>query len=336
MAETVYLIDEYVSTTAGEPYRLFPFGALYKGGKKRVIDAAYAARFRLPHFKPPIKLGSHEEATPAGGQIIGLEVRADGLYAIPELTDQGAAALSRGDYRYHSPEVIWETGGLEDPATGEILAGPLIVGDALLHTPHLGEAAALYSIEPVGEEHDMADENVSVPKPIWDKFTAWLDNLTAPRNETPPAPVVEPEQLTALTTERDQYKAELETLRAEQAAANERAAIVAQLQDQEKFGGMYIELGKAEEAAGMLSGMNADQRDWVMRTFSAHAAQINTSALYSERGSTGAGAVSDPSAALDAEIKRVATEKKIGYHEAFAIVGAEKPEMFNAVYGKEK
>ena len=144
-----YLIDVFATVKPGVAYRLFPFGVIVKNGVKREITPEYARRFRLPHFKPPIKLGSHADTTPAGGFIVGLEVRDDGLYAIPEHTEQGAAVLADGSYRYHSPEVIWEGGGLENPADGEEIAGPLIVGDALLHTPHLGEAAALYNVEPM-------------------------------------------------------------------------------------------------------------------------------------------------------------------------------------------
>ena len=151
-SEYVYLPEEYVSVSLGEPFRLLPFGKLVKGGKVREITAELANRFRLPHFKPPIKLGSHKDETPAGGFIVGLEVRNDGLYGIPQVTEKGQKAFDEGDYRYHSPEIIWEGNGYEDPQTGETIEGPLIVGDALLHTPHLGERAAMYSFEPINQE----------------------------------------------------------------------------------------------------------------------------------------------------------------------------------------
>src|SRR5512146_469153 len=100
MPESMFLIDQYVSTRPGEPYRLLPFGRIVKNGTARDITRELAGKFRLPHFKPPIKLGSHEETTPAGGHIIGLQVRDDGLYAVPEMTDKGAKSLDEGDYKY--------------------------------------------------------------------------------------------------------------------------------------------------------------------------------------------------------------------------------------------
>jgi len=157
-----YVITDFVTVAAGEPFRLLPFGQIVKNGRKREVTRELAARFRLPHFRPPIKLGSHKDETPAGGHIVALEVRDDGLYAVPEYNDEGAAALARGAYRYHSPEIVWE-GGLEDPQTGDVQDGPLIIGDALLHTPHLGEAAALYTADITQGEQKMNEGTVTVP-----------------------------------------------------------------------------------------------------------------------------------------------------------------------------
>lgn len=144
---SMFVMDNYVQVQPGQPYRLFPFGKIIKGGFTHVITPDYAKKFKLPHFKPAIKLGSHEDTTPAGGSISKLEVREDGLYAYPDLTEKGSKALAEGDYKYHSPEVLWDDGVIENPQTGELMSGPFIVGDALLHTPHLGEDAALYSAE---------------------------------------------------------------------------------------------------------------------------------------------------------------------------------------------
>ena len=92
-------ILEFVNTKPGDPIRLFPFGKLFKNGKLIEFTKELAARFRLPHFKPPIKLGSHNDDQAAGGHITGLEVRDDGLYAHVELTDKGGEALVAGDFR---------------------------------------------------------------------------------------------------------------------------------------------------------------------------------------------------------------------------------------------
>jgi len=335
--ETTYLLDQYVTTKAGDPYRLFPFGVIYKGGHKREITPEIAAQFTLPHFKAPIKLGSHGETTPAGGHILALEVRADGLYCVPEFTTKGLKAVEDGDYRYHSPEVIWE-GGYEDPKTGDLIPGPLIVGDALLHTPHLGEAAALYSVEINSNPGGQIMDEVTIPKSLFEKFTAWIDSLTAkpvpapepapeptPEPVTPPA-VVELEKFNAVQAELDQFKAEKAQLEADKARAELLGAITADLKDADKYGSMYVEVKAVDEAAGMLATMTPEQREWCMRNFSAHAAQIKAGNLTAEIGSTGEG-VKDARVALDAAIHAVMDEKHVDYNAAFAEVRATKPEL---------
>lgn len=339
--DSIYLLDEFVITIPGEPYRLFPFGKIVKNGIPRFITPELAAKFRLPHFRPAIKLGSHREETPAGGHIIALQVREDGLYAVPEFNPDGLTALEKGAYRYHSPEVIWE-GGFEDPKTGEIIEGPLIVGDALLHMPHLGEDAALYQIQP--KESVMTDQ-YTVPKSLWDRFEAWLDGLTkgevletAPRQPDPePDPTPDPAQseaFQAAVAERDQFKAELEKLQAEREAAEKLAAIRAEF-DTEEFGMSYIELGKSDEAARMLAGMTDEQRTWVLQNFKALSKQIDESALTGERGTAGAGvdAGDSPVEKLNAAILARTTEKEISYGQAAQEIQTEQPDLVKAAYG---
>jgi hypothetical protein len=335
----------FVSTQPGEPFRLMPYGVIYKGGKKREFTREYAAKFSLPHFKPPIKLGSHEETTPAGGHIVGLEVREDGLYAIPEHNEAGIEAINKGAYRYNSPEILWE-GGFEDPKTGKLIEGPLIIGDALLHMPHLGEAAALYQSTPFDEEVSMAEETVSVPKGFWDKLMDRFDSLFGAKVE-PPAPVVsepvvKPDEFSAVQAERDQFKAEAERLKAEaDARAAEaqamalKAGIVADLQNPEKYGSVWIELPKVQEAADMLASMTEEQRTWCTRNFSALAMQVKESNLTGELGSTGSGAGAGVTG-LHAQIEALAKEKSVSYNAAFEILRAEKPELFSAAYSRKE
>ncbi|MBU2249084.1 MAG: phage protease, partial [Gammaproteobacteria bacterium] len=304
-----YILTEYVSTTPGQPYRLLPLGTIHKGGKAREVTKELLLSFRLPHFKPPIKLGSHADEAPAGGHMLGLEVRDDGLWVIPELNGQGVKALGEGAYRYHSPEVLWE-GYLEDPATGNKIMAPLILGDALLHTPHLGEAAALYSIE---EVKPMTVETVEVPKSFWEKFTAWFDH----RMEEPaaaPEPEIEPEQFAAIAAERDEYKARIEALEAEEAL---KARV-------EKFGAILTETKLDPEAAGTLAGMTDEQADWVVQQFKALSAQIKESALISEIGTEQEAEVFDnPVLALDAAIHRIMEAEKVDYAVALSKAPAE-------------
>src|SRR3990172_324460 len=67
-----FILDEFVSVRPGQPYRLLKIGRLVKDGKERIITSELLSKFRLPHFKPAIKTGSHAEETPAGGHILAL------------------------------------------------------------------------------------------------------------------------------------------------------------------------------------------------------------------------------------------------------------------------
>lgn len=315
-----YLYDEFVKTEIGNGFRLFPFGVVTKNGKQHEITPEYARRFRLPHFKPAIKLGSHEDATPAGGHIIELEVREDGLYAIPEWNEQGLKVLNDGAYRYQSPEVIWDDGGLENPEGG-FIDGPLILGDALLHTPHLGDKAALYSVEPINyKEKDMAEETISLPKNIWEEYVAPLFKRSDPEKIE-----VVPEDYNAAKQERDEYKAKLEAIE----VAKVRAAKVEQY---------TTELGETKAdptMAELLADVPEETADAIMKQFRALSAQIDESALTEEKGTSGAGAdISDPKAAFNALVVAKSAEAKIDYNSAFDVVKAENADLFAQAFAK--
>lgn len=314
---SMYLIDEYISVAPGEPYRLFPFGKIYKDGKVREVTPELAAKFKLPHFKPPIKRGSHAESAPAGGHIKALEVRADGLWAIPEYNENGMSDVQSGAYRYHSPEVIWSDGDVfEDPQTGEFIQGPLIVGDALLHMPHLGEAAALYSVEPNTEGNENMSEQletVAVPKSFWDSFVAFFKPEPKPETEPVQAEEFDADQFAAVARERDEYKAEIDRMKSEA----ERAARV------ESFAAELKETKVNGEFAEILAGMDGEVAARFVQEFKALSAQINESALLDERGTEGDG----QEVTLDAAIKAKMADKKVDYATAFNLVRAESPEL---------
>jgi len=330
--DTTYLIDNYVNVKIGEPYRLLPFGKIIKNGKAREITPEYAKTFKLPHFKPPVKMGSHNDETFAGGHIIGLEVREDGLYAIPEWNDKGSTALSDGAYRYHSPEVIWDDGGLEDPKTGNLIQGPMILGDAMLHTPHLGEAVALYKIEPITQETNML-ENYAVPKNLWDKFNAFLESKLTPAE--PLKVEVIPDDYEAAKLERDELKSkQLEREQADKTAAV-KTELIAKLQKKEDFGALYTEPLAADEAANVLAGMNDEQREWVMKNIRALNAQADASKLLVETGSAG-GAIEDPKAAFNALVLKYGAEKKVDYNAAFEIIKTENADLFASAFARKE
>ena len=320
MSEQIFIndFDEFVSVKPGEAFRLFKYGDIYKGGKKRTVSKDKP--FKLPHFKPPIKLGSHDETTPAGGFITSLEMRDDGVYCIPELNEKGVEAFEDGSYRYHSPEVIWEGGYIEDPETGNKIHGPLIVGLAMMHTPHLGEQTAFYSYQ-ISEDNNMSELTQVVEKntTVIEKFMSLLGKQPEPEPEN------EPDNFEAIQAERDDFKAQLERFTAEKEKADLMSAIRGEF-DTEEYGMAYIELGKAKESAEMLAGMTEDQRKWVIDNFKAMSAQIKESALTDELGDD------DPleggADAFDAAIKAYAAEKSVSYADALAAVAKEKPELY--------
>lgn len=332
---STYLYDEFVSTKPGDPYRLFPFGKVVKGGRTRNITPAYAKRFRLPHFLPPIKLGSHEEVTPAGGHIISLSVRGDGncvlcdvgmckehgLWAQPEWNEKGNQAVIDGAYRYQSPEVIWDDGGLEDPKNGTAINGPLILGDALIHTPHLGDSAALYSIEPT-KESNMTEEMVTLPKGIWDKFFAPLFTKPAERIEV--IKEVVPEDYEAAKTQRDEYKAKIE---AQEAALLKSGRV-------EKFTAELKETKADVTLADMLADLPDDKAEQVMSQFRALSAQIKESELMGEKGTEGGNTEADPKASFNTIVLSIVKEKGINYNAAFEQAKAAHADLFKTAFPK--
>lgn len=319
---TSYFIDSFLTVKPGEPFRLLPFGTLVKNGKRREITPELARRFKLPHFQPAIKMGSHDDTTAAGGHIVGLEVREDGLYAVPEFNERGAAAIAAGAYRYHSPEILWE-GALENPQTGDPIVGPLIVGDALLHTPHLGEAAALYSIE----VKKSMDEQVSMPASLFERFMAAISPKSPDPTPEPAAPVVaEVEKFEALQAERDDLAAKVATMEAAQA----RGAKVQQ------FASELAETTLAEDAElhELLADLEGEKAAAIVQRVKAISEQARVAALTEDVGASGSDAGGDPATMLDAAVRERMTKTGENYGTALMGVGRERPELMAAYGGK--
>ena len=322
------VVDKFVTVQAGDAFRLLRYGPLVKGGRKRVITPELASRFRLPHFKPPLKLGSHKDETAAGGHIVALEVRDDGLWAVPEYNEEGAAAVRRGAFRYQSPEIVWE-GGFEDPETGKVIEAPLIVGAALLHTPHLGEAAALYSTEEISMYEN--DEQVSVG--LLEKLMAILRGPQATVElaaepvavETEAAaPAIAPDEYAAVVAQRDELAAELEAMKVQK----ERAARV------ELFEGELAEtpLSADGELHELLAGLGDDVAQALLKRLKALSAQSKVAELTADVGASENPAGS-PAEMLQAAIAARRAETKDDYIAALNYVRQTQPELVHSVYG---
>jgi len=338
MGKTIrYFVDSYVQTEVGEPFRLLPFGKLYRG--EHVIDFTpeMAERVRLPHYKPPIKLGGHADDLPAGGHIVGLEVRDDGLYGVPEWTEKGQQRMAEGDYRYQSPEILWD-GWIEDATTGNRTEGPAITGMALLHNPALGEAAAFYSAN--SDEHEEAhmSDTVQVPASIWERA---LDALTGGGQETQPEPNGQPpqpqrgesDQLAALkekagqvdelTAKVEQYESRIAEMEAQERRAERVAHFAAEFED--------TAAADDKELHEALADLDDEQADKIVQKFKALAAQVDDS-LEEDVGASGDGQGADsPQAKVDAAVKAKMTETGTGYVEAFEAVRREQPDLFQGL-----
>lgn len=321
--ETTYLLDNYTAVKTGEPYRLFPFGKIVKNGKVREITPESAAAFKLPHFKPPIKLGSHDEKTPAGGHMQKLFVRnegdsrTDGLWVLPEWNDKGGQALADGAYRYHSPEVIWEDGALENPTDGSMINGPLILGDALLHAPHLGEATALYKVE-INTGVQNMEENISFPRGFFEQYIAPLLKRAEPEVKT-----VVPEDYESTKQERDNFKAQIE----KQNAEVERKGRI------DKYSAELAETKADPTLAELLADLPEDKSELVMRQFKSLSEQIKDSNLTEEQGTEGA-PVGDAKAEFNAAVLAISAEKKIVYTAAFEEAKIKHADLFKSAFAK--
>lgn len=330
---TTFLIDEFaVLETIRDnllKIRLFPFGRLVKNGKERFITPELAARFRLPHFKPPLKLGSHANDQPAGGRIVSLEVGDDGLYGIVEATEKGQRVIADRDYNYHSPEVIWEDGFLEHPETGEEIRGPLIVGDALLHNPHLGESAALFSIEPIISDggDPMTDYTEMIPVSALDKLAAFFK-----RTESQP----EPEQPEPQPADQVDYATELQARDAEvERLSSEIQAMKAEQEHGQRVSHFAAELPKeGEDVHQLLAKMNGETAEMLTARFKALYAQIEHQP---DQDVGGAGSPEetgeDPVRVLNSAVEKYAAEHNVDYNKAFKAVALERPDLIQAYGG---
>jgi hypothetical protein len=327
-----FLIDEFRGVYKDEglntiKIRLFPFGKVFKGDDEISITPETASRFRLPHFKPPLKLGSHKEETPSGGSFVDLEVGDDGLYGLVELTDEGALAFSKKSYRYHSPEIIRAGRGLQDPISGETIEGPLLVGAALLHNPHLGEGAALYSVEPKLIDRG-ADKMEMTQVP-----TSWFERvMDAFKGQTPER---EPERQPEQQPVTDEFAVQLQEKDTEIEAYR---AKIKEMQDaqarQERVEHFASELpGEKEEVHVLLAGLDEEAAEALVVRFRALQAEVD---LQPGETAGARGADEEPMAPMDRlnkVVEEYASEKGINFIDAFEAVRAEQPELFRASGG---
>jgi len=328
----VYLPTEYATVVEpGDPLPLFPLVSIFKNGVERTAEII--SKLKLPHFLPPVKLGSHEEGTPAGAHIKGLFIRDGMVWGTPEMNDKGVKAIAEKHYKYLSPEVIWE-GGLEDPLTGNVIPAPLIVGAALLHTPHLGEATALYTVEPIEshkEKFTMTQEmdmvSVSTLEKIKEFFTTSTHDpeLQKPEPQQAAAPSEDyAAKLEAANKEAEKYKAEAERLQAERQQGERISYFASEFKE-------ATAVAEDKELHTLLAGLDEEIARELVTKFKALSAQIDESNLTSDVGEQSNGEGVNQALVFDAAVRKHMTEHKVNYNAAVSAVANQQPELWQEV-----
>ena len=150
---------------AGKPFRVMPLGTFKRGERTLTITKdnlqQMAANFEngRPRWKVPVYFGhptAEQPDPPKAGNIASVEVRDDGLYAVPEYTDKGKASVEGGEYQFVSPGVLWDKNGSAYVDEQGRQFDNVIEHVALTNRPFFGQHVALFS-EP-GVIENMHDE----------------------------------------------------------------------------------------------------------------------------------------------------------------------------------
>lgn len=322
MNDSIFVVDRYLTLTPGEPIRLLPIGKLVKNGNARELTKEFLAKFKLPGWFPAIKLGSHEDETPAGGHITDLEVREDGLWGIPELNDEGRKALEEGRYRYFSPEILW-SGYIENSETGDKIEGPVLMGLALLHNPHLAQRASLYHVEAIDEGViQMAETNQDmVSVGALERLKEFFAPAQPPAPEPQEVQTPEPVEVQTFAAEYQEAQAQVDQLTAQIAEMQQAQA------RNERIATYSADLGNyaGEELVGILADMPEEQADVVMQAFRALAAQAD--AITEEVGASGTQTPGTVQERVNAAIDAYMADHKVDRQTAAAAVAKEQPEL---------
>jgi len=150
---------------AGKPFRVMPLGTFKRGDRTLTITQddlqQMAANFEggRPRWKVPVYFGhptAEQPDPPKAGNVASVEVRDDGLYAVPEYTDKGKASVEDGEYQFVSPGVLWDKNGSAYVDEQGRQFDNVIEHVALTNRPFFGQHVALFS-EPGVVEKMMSD-----------------------------------------------------------------------------------------------------------------------------------------------------------------------------------
>lgn len=150
---------------AGKPFRVMPLGTFKRGDRTLTITKddlqQMAANFEggRPRWKVPLYFGhptAEQPDPPKAGNVASVEVRDDGLYAVPEYTDKGKTSVEAGEYQFTSPGVLWNKNGSAYVDEQGRQFDNVIEHVALTNRPFFGSHVALFS-EPGVVEKMMGD-----------------------------------------------------------------------------------------------------------------------------------------------------------------------------------
>ncbi len=157
----------------GSPFRIFPIGSFKREDRtieltsdklKRIKDNYEQMR---PRWHIPIYPGHPTEAQPDPpkiGNIASLDVREDGLYAMPEFTEEGKRLVESGAYEYCSPGILWSGYRDED---GKEYDTEVMDHLALSNKPFFGSRTAIFS----------SDEALMKENDAFAQFKEWFTEL---------------------------------------------------------------------------------------------------------------------------------------------------------------
>ena len=174
----------------------------------------------------------------------------------------------------------------------------------------------------------MTVETVEVPKKWYEGLGDFFKKENGPDTETK-EPEEKPDEFTAVEKERDEFKSQLDTMKAKQEQAELFTAVKAEFESDE-FGAAFQGVGEEDEAIKMLASLPEAERAWVLTQFKALSAQIDESKLTGEIGEDADPISDDPVIAYNAAIKAHQEEHKTSYQEAINAVNVEKPELGRA------
>ena len=351
---------------AGAPFRIFPVGEFKRGDrtldltKERLAEMKSNYEANRPRWKAPI-YGGHPTETqpdpPKLGNVSSLELRDDGLYALPEYNDSGTRLISDESYQYVSPGVLWKLAGAAytDEQGNEF--DNVLDHLALTNRPYFGSKTALFSSdESLAREGNLITDILSeVKSSITELFKDFKSEVKVKEkeSETMTEPIVKVEDFNALKTQMEtlsaERKAEAEKFAAELATAKVRAdTLEAENKKQSEklaetvkarrldllktqadtFAHLPIERDEFAEKFYVLETSLPEDAKWFIEKFANFETLLAQASLFSQ--------IARPNAKVGVETlesitEKVLTEKFDGdrskYSEAFIAAGQLRPDL---------